>query len=104
MGQSFLLRLLDVQMNVASRDARPSLRRHTYRTPQGAGPPSVTCIWQMKEGRGGVKVVSTNLDQRNRVEEKDPRVNYCSGSLKAVHVTLVPNEVYLQHLATPEFL
>lgn len=36
--------------------------------------------------------------------KKNPRVNYCSGSLKAVHVTLVPNEVYLQHLATVEFL
>lgn len=41
-------------------------------------------------GAGGYKVVSTDLDQR----EKDPRVNYRGGSPEAVLATPTPNEVY----------
>lgn len=91
-------------MNVASRDSRPSLHRHIYRTPQGAGPPSVTCIWQMKEGQGGVRLSVPTWIRETEAMEKNPPVNYCSGSLEAIHVSLTSNEVYLHSPAILEFL
>lgn len=55
-------------------------------------------------GARGCKVVSTDLDQRDWSWGKNPRVNYCSGSPEAVHVTPTPNEVYLHHPAILEFM
>lgn len=58
-------------MNVASRDARPSLHRHIYRTPQGAR--AAVCDLYMADegGVGGCKVVSTDLDQRLELKKKN---------------------------------
>ena len=72
-----------------------------------SGCQAAVCDLYMADEGGGCKVVSTDLDQRDWSWEKKKKnlwVNYCGGSLEAVHVTPTPNEVYFQHPAILEFL